>query len=190
MTQVKDSMMEDAAYATPKVAPVVADLVTDVEAPPAGHEQPLATLAAAGDNADERAGMGLGIALFCLILVGIITFFLPLLSVVCIIAAIVIASVITCGCCCAGDYHLRPHVRKWAVAVLVTLSLTFVVSVVGIAITFAVAGGEFSDGDVTIATYSGAIAIVVVVLLLECLALAFSVLFTWGRNCGAPRSMS
>ena len=133
--------------------------------------------------------MGLGIALFVLILMGIVTFFLPLLSVVCIVAAIVMASVLTCGCCCAGEYHLKPHVRKWAVATLVTLSLTFVVRVVGIGITFAVAGGKVSDADVITASYSGAAAVLAIVLLLEVLALVFSVLFTWGRNCGAPRSL-
>lgn len=133
--------------------------------------------------------MGLGIALFVLILMGIVTFFLPLLSVVCIVAAIVMASVLTCGCCCAGEYHLKPHVRKWAVATLVTLSLTFAVSVVGIGITFAVACGKVSDADVTTAAYSGAAAVLAIVLLLEVLALVFSVLFTWGRNCGAPRSL-
>ena len=108
--------------------------------------------------------------------------FLLLLSVVCIVVAIAIASVLTCGCCCAGEYHLKPHVRKWAVATLVTLSLTFVVRVVGIGITFAMAGGKVSDADVITASYSGAAAVLAIVLLLEVLALVFSVLFTWGRN--------
>ncbi len=186
--------MGDVVYDTHKVATVVAHPVTNVKAQPAWKEQPLATPTAAAaavaeENADKRAGMGLGIALFCFILVGILSFLLPLLSVACIITAIVIASILTCGCCCAGNYHLRPHVRKWAVAALVTLCLTFVVSIVGIVITIVVAGGKVSSMDAGVAAYSGAIAIVVVVLLLECLALAFSVLFTWGRKCGAPCSL-
>jgi hypothetical protein len=188
----KDSMMVHVKYDTPKVATVVADPVTDVEAPPAGKEQPLATptASAAEENVDEHAGMGLGIALFCLILVGILSFLLPLLSIACIIAAIVIASVLTCGCCCAGNYHLRPHVKKWAMAALVTLSLTFIVSIVGIIINAIVVGGYVSAyKDVGVTEYSGAIAIEVVVLLLKCLALAFSVLFTRCRKCGAPPSL-
>jgi hypothetical protein len=181
MAQVKD-------VHTHKVATILANPVTDVEAPPVGKEQPLPTptALAAKENVDEHAGMGLGIALFCLFLVGILSFLLPLLSVACIITAIVSASILMCGCCCVGNYHLRPHVKKWAMAALVTLSLTFIVSIVGIIINAIVVGGYVSAyKDVGVTEYSGAIAIEVVVLLLECLVLAFSVLFTCGCKCGS-----
>jgi hypothetical protein len=66
MAQVKDSM-GGIMYNTPKVVTVAAIPVTNVEAAPAGQEQPLATpkaaaaaaaaaTAAARENADECAG--------------------------------------------------------------------------------------------------------------------------------------
>ena len=62
MAQVKDSM-GGIVYNTPKVVTVDAIPVTNVEAPPAGQEQPLATPTAAAaataatrENADECAG--------------------------------------------------------------------------------------------------------------------------------------
>jgi hypothetical protein len=81
MAQVKDSM-GGAVYDTPKVVTVVAVPMTDVEALPAGQEQPLA--AASATAATAAAGENV-----CLILVGVFTFFLPLLSVMCIVDAIV-----------------------------------------------------------------------------------------------------
>ena len=76
------------------------------------HDPQLATAVAPGHEQDD-AGKDLGIALFCTILVGVITsFFLPTLSLVCQIIAIVLTSILTCGCCCAADYNLKPHVKK------------------------------------------------------------------------------
>jgi hypothetical protein len=76
------------------------------------HDPQLATAVALGHEQDD-AGKELGIALFCTILVGAITsFFFPTLSLVCQIIAIVLASILTCSCCCASNYNLKPHVKK------------------------------------------------------------------------------
>ena len=58
---------------------------------------------------DDNAGKGMGIAMFVLIIVGLN------------IAALVLASVLTCGCCCVKQYNLKPHVKKMATATLITL---------------------------------------------------------------------
>jgi hypothetical protein len=132
----------------------------------------------------DIAGKKMGILLFSFILAGIIAaVFFPLLSVALMIAAIVIASILTCECCCAKDYNLKPHVKKWATATLVTLILNFVVQVIGVVIVFAVA-----EEDMTNRISIDLIIIGSVVIILDVLALVFSGLFTWGRNRGVPSS--
>jgi hypothetical protein len=86
---------------------------------------------------DDNAGMGMGIAIFILIIIGTVSaFFIPYLSSACFITALVfiialvLASVLTCGCCCAKNYNLKPHVKKMATATLVTLVLLFIVSTI------------------------------------------------------------
>jgi hypothetical protein len=115
---------------------------------------------------DEREGMGMGIALFVLILVGLVVLIisyidtvsllvdmvkavdddayleeviyaascvmiLSLLFSVFLIAAIVIASVLTCGCCCASKYKLKFNVKKWSTATLVMLCLVIATNSIG-----------------------------------------------------------
>ena len=80
---------------------------------------------------NDNAGMGMGIAIFILIIIGTVSaFFSPYLSSACYVAALVLASVLTCGCCCAKNYNLKPHVKKMATATLVTLILLFIVSTI------------------------------------------------------------
>ena len=155
---------------------------------------------------DKRAGMRLGIALFILILLGLLALiigsiiYLPhtadvyyddyiydddyvaaggsvmllwILEGVSFIAAIVIASVLTCGCCCAGKYKLKHHIKKWATATLVTLCLVLFVDV-------------FHFFTVS---RSGVVAILAIESVLLFMALIFSGLFTWGRGCGAPQAL-
>ena len=79
-------------------------------------------------NDVDNAGKGMGIVI---LIVGTVSaFFLPYLSSPCYIAALVLASVLTCGCCCAKNYNLKPHVKKMATATLVTLVLLFIVSAI------------------------------------------------------------
>ena len=128
--------------------------------------------------------------LFSLILAGIITaFLLPFLSIALMIAAIVIASILTCGCCCANDYNLKPHVKKWATATLVTLILAFVVQVIGVVIAAYVVGTTSeTEEDMVNSMTTSVIIVGSVVIILDVLALVFSGLFTWGRNRGVPSS--
>jgi magnesium-transporting ATPase (P-type) len=137
---------------------------------------------------DERAGMGMGIALFVLILVGLlgcITSYIMYLGYDCltmlvpsgifVIVAIVIASVLTCGCCCAVKYKLRPHVKKWVTATLVVLCLLLAIQIIVIVL-------------LIVLWYHPMIDIFYIVqLVLLSLALVFSGLFAWGRSCCAPR---
>ncbi|KAL3763835.1 hypothetical protein ACHAW5_007789 [Stephanodiscus triporus] len=184
MTQDKNSTAGDISSDVPVVVGV-AEPTTDVEAQTRPEPQRVEELAG------DIAGKKMGIVLFSLILAGIITaFLLPFLSLALIIAAIVIASILTCGCCCAKDYNLKPHVKKWATATLVTLSLTFVVQVIGVVIAAAVVGTTYeTEEDMINSMYTSAVIIGSVVIILDVLALVFSGLFTWGRNCGAPSSL-
>ena len=160
-------------------------------------------------NDNDNAGKGMGIAIFVLIIVGLVSaFFLPYISSACYIAALVLASVLTCGCCCAKNYNLKPHVKKMATATLVTLVLLFIVSailtVMVIQSVVSVMGGydettgTFSDDtlyydettgtviDTTSVNVPILLILSIIVYVLNGLALIFSGIFTWGRKCGAP----
>jgi hypothetical protein len=170
---------------------------------------------AADKNEDERAGMGMGIALFFLVLGGIVGYmismifglsmvryllskdevitldddyvgtasstilFTSMIYFVCVVATIVIASILTCGCCCARNYKLKPHVKKWATATLVTLCLNIVLGIIGNVMSYG------NNNDVQ-RLYDVSVAFFVIESVLLFLALVFSGFFTWGRSCGAP----
>ncbi len=51
---------------------------------------------------------------------------LGILAYVCFIVALVIASVLTCGCCCAGKYKLKHQVKTRATATLVPMCLVLI----------------------------------------------------------------
>lgn len=161
---------------------------------------------------DENAGKGMGIAIFVLLIVGTVSaFFIPYLSSACFIAALVLASVLTCGCCCAKNYNLKPHVKKMATATLVTLVLLFIVSIISTVILvkslmdgYDETTGTFSDDtlmdgyDYTTGTFSDdtsvnvgmqimLLIVSIIGYVLIVLALIFSGIFIWGRKCGAPR---
>ena len=151
-------------------------------------------------NDDDNAGMGMGIAIFVLLIIGTVSaFFLPYISSACYIAALVLASVLTCGCCCAKNYNLKPHVKKMATATLFTLILLFIVSTIAYVMViqsvislmdgYDETTGTFSDDTSVNGTMTWTLSIIgyVLFLLLICLALIFSGIFTWGRKCGAPR---
>jgi hypothetical protein len=144
---------------------------------------------------DDNAGKGMGIAMFVLILVGFVSAFIPYLNFIssaCYIAALVLASILTCGCCCAKQYKLKPGVKKMATATLITLILLFIVSTIG---TFMLIQSMMDTYDPTTGTVSEDISfyakmllpVAIITYILIVLALIFSGIFTWGRKCGAPR---
>jgi hypothetical protein len=56
---------------------------------------------------DPEAGKTIGVAMFLLLLVGFVfNFVFPFVSFLCTIAAIVLSSILSCGCCCASDFNL------------------------------------------------------------------------------------
>ena len=137
MAKVKSSTGHLACSDIPVVTAAVHDVESQVMREP---KVPMAmTTAAEGDSDDDdSAGKRLGIALFCFILVGFVaSFFLPGITILCQLTAIVIASILQCGCCCAGDFNLKPHVKKRAKITLVILCFT-------IFLQFALIGAEAS----------------------------------------------
>ena len=140
---------------------------------------------------DDNAGKGMGIAMFVLIIVGFVSaFFIPYISSACYIAALVLASVLTCGCCCVKQYNLKPHVKKMATATLITLILLFVVNIIYVLVWVMLQVGTY---DPTTGTFDTSVNETMILILsiigyiLIGLALIFSGIFTWGRKCGAPR---
>ena len=104
---------------------------------------------------DDNNGKGMGIAIFILIIIGTVSaFFIPYLSSACYIAALVLASVLTCGCCCAKNYNLKPHVKKMATATLVTLVLLFIVSTIVTVMAIQTANSLMDGYDETTGTFS------------------------------------
>ena len=76
------------------------------------HKAHAATIA---PTHDPEAGKGLGVALFILLLLGLVfNGVLPFVSPLCTVAAVVLGSVLSCGCCCAGDFHLKVMLRRLA----------------------------------------------------------------------------
>ncbi len=53
---------------------------------------------------------------------------LVVLLFACLVAAIVIACVLATGSCCAGNYKLKPHIKKWEIWVKLTLLTLCVVA--------------------------------------------------------------
>ncbi|KAL7554916.1 hypothetical protein ACHAWF_018494 [Thalassiosira exigua] len=167
----------------------------DVELQPS-KPRPLAIISSTRVESVDDAGKGLGIAMFVLLLVGFIfNFILPAVSFVCSVATIVIASILTCGCCCAGEYDLKPNVEKFARATLLSLCLMFLVQIVGVVGALVAMGTEASNnGTISKDTANGAGVGVLVALVLgavlNIMAIVFSGLFTWGRGFGAKTPIS
>ncbi len=127
-------------------------------------------------NFDDYARMGLGIALFCLVLMD---FIVPSVDILIVAIAMISACFLICF---VAEYNSKPHVKKWAEAALVTLSLTLVITIISIIISFAiyVASRKESDTDLTIDVYFGILAIVVIVSVLIFLVLVFyALLHLW-----------
>ena len=84
-------------------------VVPDAAAAAAPRHDDAATAAApyAASKYDDEAGRRIGMAMFACIVVGYALQFVPApfiqtIGLICLFAALVFASIITCGCCCAG----------------------------------------------------------------------------------------
>ena len=203
---------KSAAASTPVV--VTTAVVGDVESQQKSAAQPVVGSVAV-DTTNDDAGKGMGIAMFVLLLVAFVFGFIPVLicetmipfftcmyeyllflahhfllvfagiSLICVIIAIVLASIITCSCCCASasvsfhkmhcilstlffdtaqlfssciqDYNLKPNVKKFATATLVSLCLSFIIQIIYFIAVLMVAGAEASStGTVSQETTDGA----------------------------------
>ena len=127
---------------------------------------------------DEDAGKGLGFAMFTLSTIAFVSKFLDptrFLSFICVIAAIVLSSILSCGCCCAGAYMMRPNARRFATATLVSLVFALVMQFFSI-----VAANAYWAGEEK--TTRGYIGFFVVTVVLHSMSIVYSALFVWGRE--------
>ena len=128
----------------------------------------------------EEDGKGLGIALFVVLLVGIlINIVLPPVSLVCTITAIVLSSILSCGCCC--EYNLSTKRRKLANTILTSLCLMVILQVVSVSIWLSGFGYNV-DQRVSI------IIMLVLSYMLNITAIVLSAIFTWGKSI-TPRNV-
>mmetsp|Transcript_128 Transcript_128/g.253 ORF Transcript_128/g.253 Transcript_128/m.253 type:complete len:187 (+) Transcript_128:49-609(+) len=140
--------------------------------------------AAAASAYDDEAGKSTGIAMFICIVVGFALGWVgggvgSWISFICLIAAIVLSSTITCGC--GSNLNLDPKVKRWSTATLLCLVIQLVLAIIAIMIAY----GGAAMGDTTGASYGVAFALLVVTQILYILAGVFAGVFTWGRkSCG------
>lgn len=154
----------------------------DVEAqtaPAAAASAPAAAAPVSSGEYDEDAGKGLGIANFVLLLVafvlgwfGTTMIVLGWIAFACVVATIIIASTISCGCCCASNLKLNPKVKRWNDAVLVTICIQIVLAIIGTIIVY-------STGVIS----SGYVAIFWINRILSILSIVFAGIFAFGRKC-------
>ena len=137
---------------------------------------------------DPEAGKGIGVAMFILLLGAfVLNFVFPFGSFVCIIATIVLSSILSCGCCCASDYNLRANSKTFATSTLVSLCVMLLFQII---YTMSVVGNFSSEAtdSGTINRTSGVLGVWAISVVLNISAIIFSALFTWGRGCAASRS--
>lgn len=163
--------------------------VPDIESPPEPTANVVAQQATttALENEHDDPGKRLGIVLFCNILGGLITtFFLPYLSIACQISAIIIASALTCGCCCAANSNLEPRVKKLAAATLVALCMLIILQSIATVIIFAAVDEASSTATISDSTVNDVVAsllpISIAAYVAYALALVFSGLLSFGRG--------
>ncbi|KAL7538581.1 hypothetical protein ACHAWF_006152 [Thalassiosira exigua] len=156
------------------------------------------------DDHDDDDGKTLGVVMFSLLVVSLVcAWFLPWVSLICDIAAIIIASILTCGCCCASGYDHKPNVKRFLTATLVCMILQFIILI--ILVIWGVAAGAHTttttvhsmsdvptweqNTEATIksaaTTNAGLVAVGVINLVLSIMAIIFAGLYTWGRKCFA-----
>ena len=189
---VSQQKQQQPTVANPVVT-AVAMTATDVELQQKQQQPATADHSVCADRGDD-AVKGMEIAICILLIVGFIfSFFFPIVSFICLMATIAIAFTITCGCCGASDYHLKPNVKRSATATLVSLCLMIIVQIIAVIAVLASLGTEFSNTG-TISTSTGDKVSIGLILLLAfsyllyVMAIIFSALFTWGRGCGDTHS--
>ena len=99
-----------------------------------------------------------------------------------------LTSVLTCGCCRAPEYDLKPHAKKCATATLVTVCLMLIHHIIATVILVAAlakATSSLETANLIHFTMPGTLPIIIIHTVLVALALVFIGLFTWGHKCGA-----
>ena len=129
-------------------------------------------------NAHDDDGKQMGTAIFGLLLVSFILTFIPLAAMpyiagACNILALILTSAINCKCCGAADYELKPNAQRFISAALLSLTIMFILNVIGGYMLF------LNNMEVT----SGIMTLSAIVLTLEVVGMIFVGLFTWGRHC-------
>jgi len=166
------------------VVTAVATTAPDIESQQQQKQQSAVVNPPIYASCDDDAGKAMGIAMVVLLLVALIcTFFVPIVPFICLIEAIFIASSITCGCCDASNFNLKPNVKRFATATLVSLCLMFIAQILWL---IAMGTDILNTGTVSQSILVGAIG--ALSLVFNILAIVFSALFTWGRGYGASRS--
>ena len=132
---------------------------------------------------NDEAGKSIGIAMFICIMVGLFSGFFTYVNInnsfigyyvasACSFVAILLASSITCNCCCGSNLNLNPKVKKWSTATLICLVIQWILSLACIYLFFDDALHYGVD------IFSG-----IIVQILYILAAVFAGMFTWGRKC-------
>jgi hypothetical protein len=90
-------------------------------------------------------------------------------------------------------WSLKPHVKKWAIAMLVTLCLVTILQIIAAIILFTLAGEEMlSTGTISdkiiYAMAEYLLLIFIIAYILYALVLVLSCLLSFGCSCGAPRA--
>ena len=164
-----------------KNASVTVTAKTIEHEPAADVEAQVAGKSAAGENPNEKAGQGMGIAMVICTVVSLIFVFvlsrvhlvLPWIAFITInIATIVLSYILSSGCCCAMEYNLKSNVKKFAIATLISCSLSFILTIICMT-------------DNIITQNIPSIALFYLAIALNALAIVFSCLFTFGRGCCA-----
>ncbi|KAL9187591.1 hypothetical protein ACHAXT_001694 [Thalassiosira profunda] len=129
-------------------------------------------------GAHDDDGKQMGSTIFSLLLMSFILTFIPLAAMpyiagACNILALILTSAINCKCCCAVGYELKPNAQRFISAALLSLTIMFILNVIGGYMLF------LNNMEVT----SGIMTLSAIVLTLQVIGMIFVGLFTWGRHC-------
>ncbi len=151
-------------------------IVDDVEAQKAAP----AAASSTPSGYNDEAGKSIGIAMFICIMVAFVSgFFVHIhvflyAAITCSFVAILLASSITCGCCCGSNLNIHPKVKRWSTATLICLVIQWILALANIGLVYIIA-----DYDVLFV----ALASWIIAQILCVIAAIFAAMFTWGRKC-------